>query len=78
MLVLLSTDHGGLDYGHGREADSDIIIPMFIRGPGIKQGYQFTSIVRNLDMVPTIAHALGMKLSPWWSGKVMTEAFVDN
>lgn len=31
-LVILSSDHGGLEFQHGRAADSDILIPMFIKG----------------------------------------------
>ncbi len=31
-LVMMSSDHGGFQYGHGRKADSDLLIPMFIKG----------------------------------------------
>ena len=75
MFIALSTDHGGQDYSHGREADSDVIIPLYLRGPGIKQGYQFETVVRNYDIVPTVAHVLGVKQNPWWSGRVLSEAF---
>ena len=31
-VVMLSADHGGLYYRHGRWADSDLIIPLMIKG----------------------------------------------
>jgi arylsulfatase A-like enzyme len=50
---MMTTDHGGGLHGHGAEADSDILIPMFVRGPGVRVGQQFENIVRNMDIVPT-------------------------
>ena len=31
-FVMLSTDHGGRNYNHGRGQDSDLNIPMFLKG----------------------------------------------
>ena len=50
-------------------------IPMFLRGAGIKKNYELKYAVRNFDVGPTAAYALGLKRNPWWSGKVMYEAF---
>ena len=77
VLVTLSSDHGGLNYGHGSYADHDLMIPMFLRGPGVKVNYTFAFDVENKQMVPTAFYALGMKPSRWWKGKVMDEAFVN-
>ncbi len=78
VLILLSTDHGGLGTAHGGQRDTDLIIPMFIKGPGIKVNYEFTEEIRNMDMVPTIAHYMGIKQNPMWRGQVMSEAFETN
>ena len=32
IMVMLSTDHGGERWIHGRNQDEDLIIPMFIKG----------------------------------------------
>ena len=29
---MMSSDHGGLEFGHGRWDDVDLLIPMFIKG----------------------------------------------
>ncbi len=49
----------------------------YILGPGIKQNYQFEYQVGNIDMAPTATAVLGLEPSPWWQGKIMTEAFVQ-
>lgn len=75
VLVLLSTDHGGHDFGHGDPLDSDLNIPIFIQGPGVKVGYEMKESVRNMDLVPTVLWAMGYKSPSPWYGKIMYEAF---
>ena len=74
-LVILSADHGGVEYNHGFQNDVCVHIPMFIRGPGVLEDHRFRLTVRNMDIVPTALHALGLRASPWWTGRVMTEAY---
>ena len=76
-LVIVTSDHGGGPHGHGRYQDSDVLIPMFLKGPGIKKGHKFQRTVYNVDIVPTIMHALGYKPNPFWVGRVMDDAFED-
>ena len=78
VLVTLSSDHGGIDFGHGNYADSDIMVPMFVRGPGVKVNHQFEWEVENKDMVPTAFFAMGLKQSKWWRGRPMDEAFEED
>lgn len=77
VLILLSSDHGGSDFGHGCHEDACLLIPLFIQGPGIKADHEFVNAVRNQDIVPTALYAMGYKLSPWWTGQVLFEAFDD-
>ena len=42
-LVMMSSDHGGLEFGHGRWDDVDLLIPMFIKG---KQNTDFLYLYR--------------------------------
>ena len=76
VTVLLSTDHGGHNFSHGSWQDSDIVIPLFVRGPGFRKNEEFRHEVRNWDLAPTALEVLGVKQSPWWKGKVLSEAFV--
>jgi len=77
VTVMLSTDHGGHDYGHGAFQDSDLIMPAFIRGPRVStvdRGVQFRREVRNVDFVPTATEWLGLKPNPWWTGSVLEQS----
>ena len=42
-LVMMSSDHGGLEFGHGRWDDVDLLFPMFIKG---KQNTAFLYLYR--------------------------------
>jgi len=75
ITVMVSADHGGFGTSHGAHADSDIIVPVFIRGPGIRRGTEFRHEVRNIDFPPTALESLGLRQSKWWKGDVMWEAF---
>ena len=74
-IVFLSSDHGADFGGHGSKNDNNVLIPMMVRGPGIRQNHAFTRYVRNLDVVPTALYSLGLQPSVLWTGKIMTEAF---
>ena len=71
VLVVLSADHGGEGFDHGRMTNDDLRIPMFLRGPGIPEGVEFTHQVSLPDVTPTIFRALGLPPSPWWTGELL-------
>ena len=75
VSVIISSDHGGRLFGHGRWEDSDLFIPVFIKGPSIRKNQEFQSEVRNVDLSPTAMELLGLKQNPWWKGNVIWEAF---
>ena len=74
-MLFFSTDHGGHDFRHGEAIDEDMIIPVMLRGPGIKQNYTFNFEVGNQDIPPTVTWAMGLKPSNWWTGQNVWEAF---
>lgn len=76
-VVIVNADHGGKGHSHGRKADYDLHVPMFIKGPGIKKGHTFQQDVRNQDIVPTVVDILGLKANPYWTGRVMRDAYED-
>ena len=75
LLACFSTDHGGHEFSHGDAIDDDMIIPIILRGPGIKRNYTFNFEVGNQDIPPTVTWALGLTPSNWWTGKNRWEAF---
>ena len=76
ILVILSADKG--QSGADEEetiGDKNLVVPLFMRGPGIKKDTNFTRPVQLQDILPTVFYSMGLKPSSWWSGKVLSEAF---
>lgn len=73
--VLISADHGGIGKRHGGSTMTEIEIPWLLRGPGIAQGRELTEPINTYDTAATVANVLGIKPSPCWLGRVVTEAF---
>jgi len=75
--LMVVTDHGGHNHGHGDESDECMIIPWMMAGPGIKQGYEIDGPVRVFDTAPTAARLLGLDLPVEWEGRPVTEALEE-
>ncbi len=74
-LIILTSDHGGKDFGHGGTSLQEITIPWIIRGPGVRKGHKLQKSVRIYDTAPTILYALGVEQPPYWTGIPAREAF---
>jgi predicted AlkP superfamily pyrophosphatase or phosphodiesterase len=75
--VILTTDHGAA-FGtkkHGFQTDENMYIPFYIRGPGIKKGYELQDLVKNADVTPTVLHMLGFGSDKLWRSRVVSEAW---
>ena len=69
-FILLTGDHGGqADGKHGHPADSDLLIPWILSGPGIPAGKEMKQVVSTTDTAATIASLLGQVPHPCWTGK---------
>lgn len=75
--VLFSSDHG-YHLGQFRipiekmlPYETDIRIPLFIRGPGIKAGTQMKEMVSNIDIAPTILDFAGIPVPNIMDGQSM-------
>ncbi len=66
-LVVFTSDHGenfgedGLFFAHGRSVhDAGLHVPLIVAGRGIRQGQQEASLVRLIDLAPTMLSVLGL------------------
>jgi phosphopentomutase len=73
--VILTADHGGHDKTHGSNAASDLTIPWMVVGPRIPAGKAIQGRVSTMDTAATVAHVLGLTLSPTATGRPVMEAF---
>ena len=74
-LIILSSDHGGIGYGHGGESLDEIEIPFILLGPSIKKGYKIPHTVFTYDNAATVAFALGVQQPYAWIGRPIKSAF---
>ncbi|MDM8519358.1 alkaline phosphatase family protein [Anaerolineales bacterium HSG6] len=74
-LVIITSDHGGVDHKHGADTPEETIIPWFALGPNLKQGLELNEPLFAYDTAPTAAHALGIPIPPEWDGQPVLDIF---
>ena len=74
-LIILSSDHGGIGFGHGGESLDEMEIPFVLVGPCIKKGYKIPHSVFTYDNAATVAFALGVQTPYSWIGRPIKSAF---
>ncbi|WP_425235041.1 alkaline phosphatase family protein [Ulvibacterium sp.] len=77
-MFIVSSDHGGLGFGHGGESPAEMNIPFILYGTGIKSGYKIEETVYQIDNAPTVAYAMGLKTPQAWIGRAVKSAFIGN
>lgn len=73
-LIIVTSDHGGHEFGHGMELDSDLFSPLVLYGPGVKQK-EMKGAIYQYDIAATIASALRLPVPASWRGRPIEEAF---
>lgn len=76
-VVIVISDHGGLERSHGGIHPDEIIVPFLISGKGVKKGYKMEYPVFIYDLAPTVAYLLGFELNEYISGKPLADAFMN-
>ncbi len=74
LLIVLS-DHGGIEKGHGGKSLMEIEVPWVMTGPGVIKGKEVKEPIIVYDLAPTVAWALGIKPEDVWRGKAITSFF---
>ena len=70
-IILFTSDHGGIDKGHGGKTLLEVEIPWIIYGRGIHKKKLDQTIV-TYDSGATIAFLLGLKIPEYWRGQPIT------
>nr|WP_068888794.1 alkaline phosphatase family protein [Pedobacter panaciterrae] len=74
-LVIITSDHGGVGYGHGGASPAEAEIAMIFYGKGSKKGYQVKQQVYTYDLAASIAFALNVTPPYAWTGRPVKSAF---
>lgn len=73
-VILLSSDHGGVNKGHGGKSLLEVEIPWIIYGKDIPANGALNSSIVTYDTGATIAYLLGLEQPQYWTGRPVLEA----
>jgi hypothetical protein len=76
-LLIITSDHGGHDFGHGLACPEDMTVPWLAVGPGVPQGVTLNSHINTYDVAATAAHAFNLPIPERWDGRPVVEIFED-
>ncbi len=65
-LVLVTTDHGGVDKGHGGQTDEEREIPTIASGESVQNGQLISPGPGHTAIPPTVMKHLGLSIDPAW------------
>lgn len=76
-VILFSSDHGGIDKGHGGKTLLEVEIPWIIYGKNIAAKGTLDKSIVTYDTAATIAHILGLEQPDFWRGVAITEVLKE-
>ena len=74
-IFIVTSDHGGINYGHGGKTLEEVETPFIIAGKGVKKGGEFQESMMQFDCAPTVLHIFGLEGPQVWTGRPMTQVF---
>lgn len=74
-IFIVTSDHGGIDKGHGGKTMMEMETPFIIAGKGIKAGGEFRESMMQFDVAPTIAEIFNLEGPQVWIGRSMSQVF---
>ena len=76
-VVVVSSDHGGVEKRHGGASLQEMERPLVIWGKGVKRGYAIPDATTVYDTGATLAALLGLDFPQAWIGRPVLSAFED-
>lgn len=77
-VFMISSDHGGMGYGHGGYTLAEMEIPYIIYGKGVKEGFRHQIPINVYDIPATVLYALGLNIPFEWIGRPVKSSFEGN
>lgn len=74
-IFIVTSDHGGINKGHGGKTMREMETPFIISGKGIKKGFCFEESMMQFDVASTIAYIFGLQQPQVWIGRPMVQVF---
>lgn len=74
-IIILTSDHGGINKGHGGKTMQEMETPFIITGKNVKKTGNFDESMMQFDCASTIAAIFGLKQPQAWIGRPMMQVF---
>lgn len=74
-IFIITSDHGGINKGHGGKTMQEMETPFIISGKNIKKGGEFSESVMQYDVASTMAYIFGLQQPQVWIGRPMIQVF---
>lgn len=74
-ILIITSDHGGINTGHGGMTLEELETPFIAMGKGVKQGFEFPDAMMQYDTAATIAYILGIQPPQAWVGRPVMSIF---
>ncbi|CAG8533058.1 11964_t:CDS:1 [Ambispora leptoticha] len=74
-LVIMTTDHGGINKGHGGESKEEVSVFLSVLGSNIQKNGIIEGNVTNMDTAAIILKALGVEAPEWFDAKLPNGIF---
>ena len=77
-IIIFSSDHGGIEKGHGGKTLLEMEIPWIIYGKNVPPKGELKTSIVTYDTAATIAHILDIIAPEFWRGKPVIKAFEND
>ncbi len=74
-VIIVTSDHGGIDKGHGGKSMMEMETPFIIAGKNIRKSGLFEESMMQFDCASTIAALFGLQQPQVWIGRPMIQVF---
>jgi predicted AlkP superfamily pyrophosphatase or phosphodiesterase len=75
-IFIVTSDHGGIDKGHGGKTLQEMETPLIISGANVRAGVCFDEVsTMQFDVASTIAYIFGLQQPQAWIGRPLTTIF---
>ena len=74
-VIMITSDHGGKDKGHGGLSLEEMLTPYVICGKNVKKGGEFKEVMMQFDVPATVAYILGVTPPQSWIGRPVKQVF---
>ena len=74
-IFIVTSDHGGINKGHGGKTMLEMETPFIISGNNIRKGHEIQASMMQFDVAATVSAIFKLKQPQVWIGRPIMEVF---